>query len=393
MGALLTLFDDGPSPAFSANFMSGALPAGLTYTNSSTVRTYFGSDGLLKTAVANEPIFEYDPLTLALRGMRWEMEQRTNLATNSEGAAATWIVSNVVDATTPIDGFSESLQFGDNSVARASYKMPTLTTGVMYTVSIFVQMDDGNAPVVGSNSLSGDFCIVSDGLTHTATATAQRIAGNIYRVSSARTSIIGGGARNCGIAKYTTQSARTFRVIGIQVEAAASASSYIPTAGSAVTRQPDVLTATSISPWYRQDEGTIVFEGVASTPATAQRGIYLFSDGTDNERISAYRASGLNGGVLVVDGGVTQADISTLSSIAQNSIFRHALAYKLNDVAGSVNNGTPVVDTSATMPTVTALTLGQGNTAGTQAFMGYARRFQYFNTRLPNAQIQGMSRV
>ncbi len=36
MSALLTLFDDGPSPSFSANFMSGVLPAGLTYTNSST---------------------------------------------------------------------------------------------------------------------------------------------------------------------------------------------------------------------------------------------------------------------------------------------------------------------------------------------------------------------
>jgi len=178
-----------------------------------------------------------------------------------------------------------------------------------------------------------------------------------------------------------------------QLEAGSSSSSYIPTAAAAVTRQPDVLTATSISPWYRQDEGTVVFEGIASTPATAQRGIYLFGDGTDNERISAYRASGLNGGVLVVDGGVTQADISTLSSIAQSSIFRHALAYKLNDVAGSVNNGTPVVDTSATMPTVTALTLGQGNTAGTQAFMGYARRLDYYNSRLPDATIQGLSRV
>ena len=80
MSILLLMDDDGPSPAFSANFMSGVLPAGLTYTNSSTTRTYFGSDGLLKTAAANEAIFEYDLVTRVLLGMRWEMEQRTNLA-------------------------------------------------------------------------------------------------------------------------------------------------------------------------------------------------------------------------------------------------------------------------------------------------------------------------
>lgn len=390
MSQLLKLLDDTPSPAFDLNFLGG-MPAGLTYTNSSTARAYWDATGTRRTAVANEPIFE--TLGGVYQGMRWEMEARTNLATNSEGAAATWTLSNVTDAGTPISGFSASLAFGNNSVVRQAYKTPGLTLSTTYAVSIFVEMDDGNAPSVGVNTTTGDFCIVSDGNFHTASASIQRIAANLYRVSSARTATVGGASRNCGIIKYTTQSARTFRVIGIQVEAAASASSYIPTAGSAVIRQPDVLTATSISPWYRQDEGTVVFEGIASTPATTQRGMYLFSDGADNERISGYRASGLNGGVLVVDGGATQADISTLSSIAQSSIYRHALAYKLNDVAGSVNGGTPVVDTSATMPTITGLTLGQGNTAGTQAFMGYARRFQYYNRRLTNSEIQGLSRV
>ena len=382
-----------PEPIFSANFLSGALPPGLTYTNSSTVRTYFGADGLLKTASANEPIFEYDPVTRALLGMRWEMEQRTNLATNSEGAAATWTVSNVTDAGTPIAGFSASLAFGDNSADRTAFKSISFTVSTAYTLSVFVVMDDESAPSLGLSSTTGDFSIVQAGtVILTGAPSVTRISGPLYRVSAARVAS-STATQTIGIRKYTGQSEKGFRVIGIQVEAAVSASSYIPTTSAAVTRQPDVLTATSISPWYRQDEGTIVFEGVASTPATAQRGIYLLSDGTDGERISAYRASGLNGGVLVVDGGVTQADISTLSSIAQFSIFRHALAYKLNDVAGSVNNGTPVVDASATMPTITALTLGHGNTAGTQAFMGYARRFSYYPRRLPDAQLQGLSRV
>jgi len=390
MGSLL-LFDDTPAPAYDASFLSGVLPAGLAYTNSSTTRAYWDAAGTRQSAAANVPVFE--TLGGVFQGMRWEMEARTNLATNSEGAAATWTVGNVVDAATPIAGFPASLQLGNNSVDRYAYKQPPITLGATYTTSVFIVMDDGNAPVVGTSNSTGDFSLVSDNSLHSASATVLRISGSLYRVSSARAATVGGSGRNSGVIKYTGQSARTFRVIGIQVEAAAYASSYIPTAAAAVTRQPDVLTATAITPWFNASEGTIVFEGIPSTPASSQRGQYLFSDGTDNERMGGYRASGLTGGYLVVDGGVTQADVSTLSSMAQSAVSRHAFAYKVNDFAGSVNGGAPVADAAGTIPTVTGLKLGQGNTAGTQAFMGYARRFQYFNTRLPNAQIQGMSRV
>ena len=403
----LLMDDDGPSPAFSANFMSGVLPAGLTYTNSSTVRTYFGSDGLLKTAAANEAIFEYDPLTRAILGMRWEMEQRTNLELYSTlpggGAAPTgWtqpVGTGTSAPTTSIYGNADGAVAYAHTVAaqRAHFTQTSssLSVNTTYTLSILIESVSGtiaanNAALIlavpAGATVSFPVCSANPSGTDTGEIQRGTLEVRIAVAGTAGTCAIRIGAGCSGNATGTLQFSRP------QLEAGASRSSYIPTAAAAVTRQPDVLPASSIS-WYRQDEGTVVFEGIASTPATAQRGIYLFSDGTDNERISAYRASGLNGGVLVVDGGVTQADINSLSSIAQNSIFRHALAYKLNDVAGSVNNGTPVVDTSATMPTITALTMGQGNTAGTQAFMGYARRFQYFNTRYPNAQIQGLSRV
>jgi len=405
MSALLTLFDDGPSPAFSANFMSGSLPAGLTYTNSSTVRTYFGSDGLLKTAVADEPIFEYDPLTLALKGMRWEMEQRTNLLLRSRDFTnAAWQGTGLTKTGGQTDasgGTSAVLLTGPSSgiliqavitTASGAHTFKIAAKGVSGTTAASFLVRNIST---GTNDVIGVVNPIAGTITSGAGWASRSIGNGFYEYTFTTSITITAGNvlsfyyGQAGLAP----SGWNLIVDFAQLEAGSSSSSYIPTTSAAVTRQPDVLTATSISPWYRQDEGTVVFEGIASTPATAQRGIYLFGDGTDNERISAYRASGLNGGVLVVDGGVTQADISTLSSIAQSSIFRHALAYKLNDVAGSVNNGTPVVDTSATMPTVTALTLGHGNTAGTQAFMGYARRFDYYNTRLPNATIQGLSRV
>ena len=379
-------------PAFDLNFMGG-MPAGLTYTNSSTARAYWDATGTRRTAVANEPIFE--TLGGVYQGMRWEMEARTNLATNSEGAAATWTVSNVSDAGTPIAGFSNSLAFGDNSVLRYAYKSFTTVDATRYTVSVFVQMDDGGAPVVGALSTDGDFSLVIEGDVAQIDIKVQKIAGSLYRVSASRTAAAPISVQS-GVVKYTTQSARTFRVAGIQLEAAASASSYIPTAGSAVIRQPDVLTATSISPWYRQDEGTAVFEGIADAIAASSgldaRVPFAFSNGSSNELVACYYNS--NGTVtpFIRDGGVTQTTGNSANSVSASSVHRIALAYKLNDCAQAVNGGTVLTDTSATMPTVSQLNLGT-RSGSTAAFMGYARRFQYYNTRLPNTILQGLSRV
>jgi len=153
------------------------------------------------------------------------VEARVNLATNSEGAAATWTVSSVVDASTPIAGFSASLQFGDNSVERTGYKFINLTAGVTYSASFFVQMDDGSVPVIGaSTNAASDMQIVVAGAT-LVSATVQHISGSVYRISASSTAAasmsLASGAR-----KRTGQSAKGFRVIGIQVEEGTTATTY-----------------------------------------------------------------------------------------------------------------------------------------------------------------------
>ena len=385
--SMMLLFGGDVSPAYSLNFLGG-MPGGLTYTNSSTERVYWDSTGTRRSAVANEPIFE--TLGGVYQGMRWEMETRTNLATNSEGAAATWTVSNVSDAGTSITGFSASLAFGNNSVLRSAFKSIVTVDATRYTISIFVQMDDGLAPVVGITSTSGDFSLVVEGDVAPLDAKVQHIAGSLYRVSAGKVAVAPINNSN-GIIKYTTQSARTFRVIGIQVEAAASASSYIPTAGSAVIRQPDVLTANSISPWYNQSEGTVVFEGITSVISGSNGGLFVISDGTSAERLFSYTQGLVTSSCS--DGNILQAQMTTANSVTAGSVFRAALAYKVNDFATVLSAGTVVTDTSGSLPTVTQLRFGHSSPASGLPFMGYARRFSYYNTRLPNSILQGLSRV
>jgi hypothetical protein len=72
----------GGGPALGLDFMvPGVLDPRITFTRAST-GTYFDSSGVLQTAAINTPRWDYDPATLALRGLLIE-EARTNVLLNS----------------------------------------------------------------------------------------------------------------------------------------------------------------------------------------------------------------------------------------------------------------------------------------------------------------------
>jgi hypothetical protein len=68
--------------------------------------------------------------------------------------------------------------------------------------------------------------------------------------------------------------------------------------------------------------------------------------------------------------------------------FKSALAYKLNDAAGSINGGAIVADTSMTPPAVTTLALGRAPWSPGNYINGHIRRVQVWNVRLPNTTLQ-----
>ena len=71
-----------PGASLSLNFMTpGTLDPLITFTRAST-GTYFASTGTMQTAAANAPRWDYDPVSLQLRGLLLE-DTRTNLLLNS----------------------------------------------------------------------------------------------------------------------------------------------------------------------------------------------------------------------------------------------------------------------------------------------------------------------
>ncbi len=75
-------FNGGGGPSLGLDFMMpGVLDPRITFTRASTA-TYFNSAGVMQTAAVNAPRWDYDPATLALRGLLIE-EARTNVVLNS----------------------------------------------------------------------------------------------------------------------------------------------------------------------------------------------------------------------------------------------------------------------------------------------------------------------
>ena len=399
---------DEPIPvAKEFNFLRGVLPAGLTYTNSSTTRTYFGSDGLLKTAAANEPIFEYDPLTLTLRGMRLEMEQRTNSVLYSSEDNATWIdvsTSHIATGNPLIQGKMPTRITAAAGTGRLQQVLTTFTGSAECVwaiveqgtaISTRVRLWDHTASVAvadclitwSSEAISGTGAFGGRKLKATGPnggklfllwASASGTSGNSKRYYLYPD--VGGGAGTC----YLHHA---------QLEAGSYPSSIIVTEAAAVIRQPDVLTASSISPWYNQSEGTVVFEGSCSD-FSVNRGAYVFHNGTAAERITA-RVTGTTGAVntFTVAGSTTQASIVPANADL-GVVFRSVIGYKLNNTSAALNGTLGTTDTTCAAPSINALTFGDERHSGNYApFMGYARRFSYYKTRLPNSQIQGLSRV
>ena len=156
-----------------------------------------------------------------------------NLVTYSEGVVSTLDSSSgVTNAGTTITGYANSIQFGDNSVTRAAYKLYTHKIGATYTISVIVQMDDNSAPVVGLNNSSGDFCLVGSSMVTTSTPVVTSLGGNVYRVSSSL--VTANTPPSWGVLKYTTQSSKGFRITGIQVNEGSVAQNYIRTLDKAI---------------------------------------------------------------------------------------------------------------------------------------------------------------
>jgi hypothetical protein len=189
----------------------------------------------------------------------------------------------------------------------------------------------------------------------------------------------------------------TATVWGAQLEASPYATSYIPTAGSQVTRAADVSDGganTFGNSWYRQDEGTVFSSyqlPAGSAVNTNSRQLFDASDGTTANRFSIRGITvGLTSDQITARSGAsTVAQFFTNGTAVGTAPRSIAAVYRLNDYAAVATGSTSTVtDTIGALPVgINQVNLG-GAAYGAEYLSGTIRRLTYWPSRLPNDTLQ-----
>jgi hypothetical protein len=372
-----------------------------------------GADGLIKTAAINEPRIEFNP-DGSYKGLLVE-PQRTNLVLRSEEFDnAYWTKQNgtvtantqvAPDGTTTADTLTSDggSVTADKSCVRINNVIPEDDN--IYTRSIFLKK--GNTRYAWLSGLGGTFSnnrqtaifdfddeVVTFALdVPISDVKIVKLPNGWYRLSFPL--ISSSGTTNnftAGMTKSPTtvtdyDSGDFVHIWGAEAELGPTASSYIPTVASTVTRVADVVSKTGASALIGQTEGTLYadiqltttgFWYLSLSSGTNQNWIFI---GLENNTLRGFLRSG----------GVTYASIQT--GVITSGRFKMAIAYKLNDVVFYVNGTQIGSDTSAVMPTGLAnfyLTSSEAS-GGNQTIIGVIKAAALLPTRLSNAQLEALT--
>jgi hypothetical protein len=319
---------------------------------------------------------------------------RTNLISYSESFNnGYWAGSGGVTPNTAIspDGY----QNADTNASGGVY--PAVPWGgdatATNTASIFAKANPSGASTLRiyfNRYGFGDAVYCDYNLTN-GTASAVTFVGSAVS-GTAKIENYGNGWYRCILTGIVSTSAGTLSfnpindcyIWGAQVEAAAYATSYIPTLGTAVTRVADAASRTSVSSLIGQTAGTIYAEWTANNVATSGR-ILAIGDGTFANRIAILEDGGTVR-VFISTSSVVQVDLSSLGSYT--GTHKIAVAYASNDLKVYIDGVAVVTQTSLSVPPCSVVYVGTfEDGTGTTPLGGGIAQALLFKTRLSNAQL------
>ena len=396
------------------SFPTSYIPTPATFTSRATTATYYDANGVIQTAaidVARDDAYLPDENgNFVSAGLLLE-ESRTNLYPYSE-TSGSWNVDN--NATISTDGTTiagmSAYKLTSNIDTNSLFLQgndATFTANNTYTSSVYHKPGNVDGFWFEARFYTGGGTpkIYFDSSTETWSANSGTFNGQPWSVKSQkvesnawRHSITfyvdtdtAGNLRMGGLAPANTTDVSTGDygyLAAPQIETGSFPTSYIPTAGSTVTRAADVssssavtrsadlasMTGTNFSSWYNQSEGTVF----ADKTFNINNGhTYYFADSSlvyNRLRLQAITHSGDNSS----DGsffGIPVAGNKTALGLQTDNVL--------------VNGGTP--DTSFTMPSsLDRLFIGRHPTVSSY-LNGHIKRFAYYPQRLPDATLQALT--
>jgi hypothetical protein len=396
------------------DFTTGVLDPRVTVARALNTATRVNASGLIEIVNADLPRFDYDPITLAPKGLLIE-ESRTNLLRYSAqleiGAWGKTRATITANATVAPDGASTADKIVEDTTASSTHfitQVIAFTAGTTYVLSAYVKADERNwfdfqLPSSIMGTIRNAFFDVSNGTLGTVTSgvtAAITFAGNgWYRCSLTFTPTASGSVSFAFLLadadnsiSYTGDGTSGLFVWGAQLEAGAFATSYIPTTTASLTRNADVvsMTGTNFSDWYNASEGAFLAKfSFPAIPAAQFRYVLSANDGTATNFIAVAGNTTSN-----VPAGRVIASSSTQASMGGGAITANqqaigVIAYKQDSFAYGQNGATIGTDATGLVPTVNRLDIGALTTSFACC---HIQRVAYWPQRIINNEALAFSK-
>ena len=423
----------GDGSTLNLDFTTGALDSRVVLTRSANTATYINSSGYVTTAAQDVARFDYDPTTLAAKGLLLE-GTATNYLYGSQsfatsGLIVSWsdgaILSRTSGNTDPANGataigFNETLALDYHRIS-TNYSL----TGVV-TISVFVkQINAARRFAINSQnyaSVSAIFDLTTGlqvgttgGTASNKAASAKAYPNGWFRFSVTGTyvaaanvyfSICSSTSTDTTGANFTGTTDGGVYMWGAMLESGTSPSSYIATTTAQVTRNPDLalMTSTNFSSWFTGGTtGTFFVDfygGVRGITSTVRSVISTSDLPTKHLHLQQVSAAGA---LKVADSGAAHS-VSTANTITSGARTKgaYSFAYPGTGTTSTVNlclNGGTVATSSALLFSIapTWLVLGATSTDGSTltdvntVLNGSIRQIKYYPTALSNAQLQALT--
>ena len=325
----------------------------------------------------NQPRVEYDYQGNRL-GLLVE-EARTNEFSYSQQFNTGWSISNCAEeqnATIAPDGTLSASKatpngnFGDHGF----YKI--FTSGVDRVASIFAKQASGayKLAIAPSGSNSGPIFNLQTGEIDSnvtpATATITPVGNGWYRctvtVDSTSTYAKFYIVNSNNAWSYSGDGTSGIYMWGAQLEAGSFPTSYIPTAGSTVTRAADVASIGVGAFGYNKTAGTVLITArLKEDPSVLQVPVFL-GDNPSTTHINSMLFFS-TGAYRVRDASSTELANLDVGDFSTSTHTKASFVYKTNDFAAAIDGGTVGTDSTGDVSAVTVNTLSlSSNPSGTK---------------------------